>query len=283
MQRVSFTHTHIHTPTHLWSSLFSKFASFEAKFGHLLYIGIAASCHNSWVLTQPKPAKKKKPISFEAKVQLYILIKACVVSPCTSVLSSNRLASNSEVPYTLYLSSPPLTSTTDKGWGLFVFCVNCRCVWENSTSQFTVNLPMFVSVHIYPPACRHGVTGLAACSRCSTLQQMWCLFEVTVPLGFFFSLVTFYLRVAAPPFPFSSSLDCFGFFFHWLFEGMWSDHSSVSALWRTWTKWLVYSHFCSFIAETIHWIYCMIECKKKNLYSCLFYMSNSWYMYVTWF
>lgn len=146
-------------------------------------------------------------------MQLYILIKACVVSPCTSVLSSNSLASNSEVPYTLYLSSPPLTSTTDKGWGLFVFCVNCRCVCgENSTSQFTVNLPMFVSVHIYPPACRHGVTGLAACSRCSTLQQMWCLFEVTVPLGFFFfSLVTFYPRVAAPPFPFRNA-----FLRHWI-------------------------------------------------------------------
>lgn len=224
-------------------------------------------------------------------MQLYILIKACVVSPCTSVLSSNSLASNSEVPYTLYLSSPPLTSTTDKGWGLFVFFVLIAGVCVGKTqpvSSLWIFPCLFRSTFIHQPVVTvslawQRVPDVPLCSRCGV-----CLKSQYRWVSFFFlsSRSTWELLHLLSRFGmlfFVIGLFCFVFLFHWLFEGVWSDHSSVSALWRTWTKWLVYSHFCSFIAETIHWIYCMIECKKKNLYSCLFYMSNSWYMYVTWF
>lgn len=172
--------------------------------------------------------------------------------------------------------------------------MTCRC--GKSTSQSLWIFPRlfrstFVHKHVVTVslasfealASRQCVPDVAWASNDPViLQQMWCLFEVTVALGFYFSrhvlpdscCTSLHLLEC-----FSSSLDCFFFPFT---EGMWFDYIFVSALRRTWTKWLVCGHFCSFIAETSHWIYCMIECKKKKqkkkLYSCLFYMSNSWYM-----
>lgn len=112
-------------------------------------------------------------------------------------------------------------------------------VWKINQSV-TVNLPTFVSIHICPQACRHGVTCLvwsahiqAACSRCglslkrsghSAADVVFVWSHSTFGFLFRSSRSTWQLLHLSSPFGMLFFFFGLFFFFHWLFEGMWSDH-----------------------------------------------------------